>query len=52
MILRQNRLLTGGSSPAAVETDVITDVAQATILNMDVELENKWDSTAIYEKKS
>lgn len=45
-------MLTGGNPPVAVETDVITDVAQATIPNIDVELENKWDSTAIYEKKS
>lgn len=52
MIIRQNRLLTGGGPPTPVEVDVVTNVAQATILNIDIELKNKWDSTAIYEKQS
>ncbi|XP_018366582.1 PREDICTED: myb/SANT-like DNA-binding domain-containing protein 3 [Trachymyrmex cornetzi] len=50
-ILRQNQLLTGGGPLTPEETNVVTDVAQATIPNIDVELENKWDSTAVYEKK-
>ena len=47
----RHRLLTSGDSPAPIEKNVVTDVAQATIPDIDVKLENKWDSIAVYEKK-